>query len=1215
MLLPTGKSRLLAGAFAFALGLVLAADAAAQTLVPVPGAPTLNTVTFSWTAGTPPYWISLSTDSSFAVWETSGSFSGTTTTYINLDQDTIYNFRVKNSAQDDGSYEQTQSVTLAAAPSGPFFQGGEGYFTAESSVTAQVSVAWETNGNPDYTEYVLEYTSHTDFTSYKGSIALPHPPLTASGLLANTTYLFRVKASNLEDVETIYSGIISTSTLAAGLQDVSHSVHRTSAAVSWTPMASGIRERNAEGYALLMATSPVFSGVVHSSATADAAAGELTIEGLLMNTTYYYKAGALNWNGVPNYTYVKSFTTRSSSISAFGLVSRHVSSASFSWDALAGGAAGYELQASTSAAFGLDPGALVLSSRTFDLAWNSLSMEGLRANTTWYFRAGSLNSALEGNYAAPVSTITLAELVELSETVTPNVTVGQTSIVVHYMLHDCRGYVLERSTGPFGSGAEVHFTSAPAPSGGSLGFDSLRQSTTYYLRIAALNWDFTPNYSDLGYRATLAADPLPLVTLYRVWSTSATMTFGPVGADGYAVQASTYFSFTHIAAESFEPDGDAGSATVEGLDPNTFYYFRAGPVFSGTTVYTLSTPSDDYTLPQAAAGVKFSGVFYSSAAVTWVALPPEPPPDSAWGYSLEASLQPGFDSIAFSSGTAEISVSTLALTGLAPNTSYYFRLGTLAFDGDKRFSVPGSTVTRAIPPVQEEFSFLSTGTLTVNWTAGDNPPDTLYRVVSTTAPDWQNPDGAPVASSDTYNLALSTSGLFPNTTYFFWVTAFNRLGIQEGPYAFEPMATLAFLPAAATPSGIGKSSVTINWDRDLNPPPPDTEYTVRISTRPDFASAVRSSTTRETSAWFDGLISNASYYAQVAALNHTGVPTDFATLPAPLTLPATPQALAQDAAFSGLKLDAFSVHWEDGDNQYGTSYAVEVSTTEDFSVLYSSGVADGTTDLYFTGLLIGATYWTRAQAISRDGVQRSSFTLTGSTVTLADRKGTAPYGVDTTVSLATYYGDYTVIVPAGGLSGSTRLTISPAASLPEGPSNAGTLLPTGIGLEVSHFPPVTVLEAVTLEVPYRVEDLPAGTDRSRLVLALYDPVSGGWVPLPSVSDTAANIVRAQTWHLSTFQIMISLPGSGTTGLKIYPNPYRPSSRAGVMRFAGLPAGTGIKIYTVLGELVRELRTGQDGTASWDGRNERNGEVASGVYLAFVKPPDAGGKLFKVAVER
>ncbi len=1206
----------MAAALALGLAPALAAPAAAQ-LQPVPGAPTLDTLTFNWPAGTGNYTVQLSTASDFSAISFAGTvLAAETTTYQNLPQDSLYHFRVKDSAQGDDLYRSAQSATLAAAPTGPFFQGGEGYFTAESSITAQVSVAWETNGNPDYTEYVLEYTSHTDFTAYKGSIALPHPPLTASGLLANTTYLFRVKASNLEDVETIYSGVISTSTLAAGLRDVAHEVHRTSAAVSWTPMASGVQEGDAEGYALLVSTSQLFTGTVHYSATDNAAAGELTVEGLLMNTTYYYKAGALNWNGVPNFTYAESFTTRASSISAFGLVSRHINSASFSWDALAGGAAGYELQASTSAAFGLDPGATVISSRTFDLAWNSLSVEGLRANTTWYFRGGSLNSVLEGNYAAAVSTITLADLVELAQDVTPPLAVGQTFISVSYLENDnCLGYVLERSTGPFGSGAEVYFTSAPAPSGGSLRFDSLRQSTTYYLRIAALNWDFTPNYSDLGYKATLAADPLPLVTLYRVWSTSATVTFGPVGSDGYAVQASTYFSFTLIAAETFEPDGDAGSASVEGLDPNTFYYFRAGPVFSGTTVYTLATPSEDYTLPQAAAGGKFSGVFYSSAAVTWVALPPEPPPDSAWGYSLEASLQPGFDAIAFSSVTAEISVSTLALTGLAPDTSYYFRLGTLARDGDKRFSVLGSTVTRAIPPEQTDFSLLSTGSITVNWTAGDNPPDTRYRVVTTTAPDWEDPDGAPVTSSDTYNLALSTSGLFPNTTYYFWVTAFNRLGIQEGPYTFEPMATLAFLPAAAAPSGIGKSSVTINWDRDLNPPPPDTEYEVRISTRPDFASAVHSSTTRETSAWFDGLISNASYYAQIAALNHTGVPTAFTPLPAPLTLPATPQALAQDDAISGLKLDAFSVHWEDGDNQYGTSYAVEVSTTEDFSVLYSSGVADGTTTLYFTGLLTGATYWTRAQAISRGGVHRSSFTLTGSTVTLADRKGTAPYGEDTTVSLPTYYGDYTVIVPAGGLSGSTRIRIAPETSLPSAPANAGTLLPTGIGLEVAHFPPVVVLEAVTLEVPYRVEDLPAGTDRSRLVLALYDPVSDGWVPLPSVSDTAANIVRAQTWHLSTFQIMISVPGSGTTGLKIYPNPYRPSSRAGVMRFAGLPAGTGIKIYTVLGELVRELRTGLDGTASWDGRNERNGEVASGVYLAFIKPPDAGGKIFKVAVER
>jgi hypothetical protein len=219
------------------------------------------------------------------------------------------------------------------------------------------------------------------------------------------------------------------------------------------------------------------------------------------------------------------------------------------------------------------------------------------------------------------------------------------------------------------------------------------------------------------------------------------------------------------------------------------------------------------------------------------------------------------------------------------------------------------------------------------------------------------------------------------------------------------------------------------------------------------------------------------------------------------------------------------------------------------------------------------------------------------------------------VSLPTSYGDYSVTVPAGALGGSTRITIKPETVFPSAPGNAGTLIPTGVGMEVTHFPPVVVLNALTLAVPYLENSLPAGADERSLILALYDTSSARWVPLPSVPDTAANVVRAQTWHLSTFQIMVSQPAAGVAGVKIYPNPFRPSSVAGAVRFANLPYDAAVRIYTVLGELVREFKTGHDGTGTWDGKNEKGAEVASGVYLVFIEPPAGKGKVFKLAVER
>jgi hypothetical protein len=67
-----------------------------------------------------------------------------------------------------------------------------------------------------------------------------------------------------------------------------------------------------------------------------------------------------------------------------------------------------------------------------------------------------------------------------------------------------------------------------------------------------------------------------------------------------------------------------------------------------------------------------------------------------------------------------------------------------------------------------------------------------------------------------------------------------------------------------------------------------------------------------------------------------------------------------------------------------------------------------------------------------------------------------------------------------------------------------------------------------------------------------------------------------------------------------PNPYNP--RNGKLTFfgSGVPGGT-IKIYTLAGELVKTLEetTGSE-TIEWDGRNEQDDEVISGIYLYTTK---------------
>ena len=88
-------------------------------------------------------------------------------------------------------------------------------------------------------------------------------------------------------------------------------------------------------------------------------------------------------------------------------------------------------------------------------------------------------------------------------------------------------------------------------------------------------------------------------------------------------------------------------------------------------------------------------------------------------------------------------------------------------------------------------------------------------------------------------------------------------------------------------------------------------------------------------------------------------------------------------------------------------------------------------------------------------------------------------------------------------------------------------------------------------------------------------------------------------------------------VKYYPNPIQPSkgSNYSSMQFSNIPAGTGIKIYTLLGQTVRELKADASGMAVWDGKNNAGEKAASGVYIVYMEDGNGNKKRIKIAVEK
>ena len=156
-----------------------------------------------------------------------------------------------------------------------------------------------------------------------------------------------------------------------------------------------------------------------------------------------------------------------------------------------------------------------------------------------------------------------------------------------------------------------------------------------------------------------------------------------------------------------------------------------------------------------------------------------------------------------------------------------------------------------------------------------------------------------------------------------------------------------------------------------------------------------------------------------------------------------------------------------------------------------------------------------------------------------------------------------------------------------------------------------------LRIPYNNSDI-IGMNEDSLVISRYDEEKQVWVPLKSKVDKDNKQIIAYIDKISVYAIMgTANAAKAFENVKYYPNPLQPSKGMNYakMNFSNMPAGTRIKIYTMLGQVVRELEADASGMAVWDGKNNAGEKAASGVYIVYMKDGSGNKKRIKIAVER
>ncbi|MCX5785181.1 MAG: fibronectin type III domain-containing protein [Elusimicrobia bacterium] len=403
-----------------------------------------------------------------------------------------------------------------------------------------------------------------------------------------------------------------------------------------------------------------------------------------------------------------------------------------------------------------------------------------------------------------------------------------------------------------------------------------------------------------GYYSRAVSSPAAAV-FESVYSSSLTVSWSDAASSNppgtiYKVQISTSVDYSGAAVSTAS---SGFSADFIHLSTGTVYYGRvsAGYMEGDDSPYKNagSTITGGGIVPPSNPVV--TGVYLSSISVSWE----QGNPDN--GYIVEASTASDFTGAIKSSYTPNISLTALTVEALAPNTTYYLRVGALLTASTSyAYTSPPSRCTLALPPVASAtpITSVTAASMAFNWDDPGNPPGTVYLLEYTSAAF------ASAVQVTTTSLTPQALGLKVNTTYYARVSAVNHAGAPTAVLDLGAAATLANMPAGTSILSVSSISVSVGWDANGNPG--DTAYEIWRDTVVGFSKAAQSATAGN-SFLADSLAQKTTYYFKVRAQNRAGIVTGFDSIVSTRTFSAAPGNIFLSTA--GVFITSISWSWND----------------------------------------------------------------------------------------------------------------------------------------------------------------------------------------------------------------------------------------------------------------------------------------------------------------
>ncbi|TBR26399.1 hypothetical protein EPO15_00220, partial [bacterium] len=248
------------------------------------------------------------------------------------------------------------------------------------------------------------------------------------------------------------------------------------------------------------------------------------------------------------------------------------------------------------------------------------------------------------------------------------------------------------------------------------------------------------------------------------------------------------------------------------------YYIRLQAVDAGLARSAWSVELSTFVFASVPAGGRSVSAHLSSMTVTYSTM------SSATAYFVEAFSDSGYAALVSSAGTSDLTRTSVTVAGLALNTTYYLRMGTLYSQTTAYASaVPTAAVTLATRPAAAAQAFLDVGisSMVVAWASGGNPAGTRYNVLLSTANPFfgTEPDNKSVSTAPSGGLSAVLTGLKENTSYYLYITPVNHAGVSGQDFASGSSSTFLAAPQAVQFDDVSTTSIRVVAARKVDDDP------------------------------------------------------------------------------------------------------------------------------------------------------------------------------------------------------------------------------------------------------------------------------------------------------------------------------------------------------------------------------------------------------------